>query len=133
MTNLKHTQMQPPVIIDEAYYDRLEKIANSFLVRSPSVAERLLAEISRADIRSTNEMPSDVINIGSKITYRDEILKKEHTVFLVFPVDADITKQRVSVLTPIGTALIGISKGASIDWETNNGELRHLTILDVKN
>lgn len=52
---------------------------------------------------------------------------------MVFPVDADITKQRVSVLTPIGTALIGISKGASIDWETNNGELRHLTILDVKN
>jgi regulator of nucleoside diphosphate kinase len=52
---------------------------------------------------------------------------------LVFPVDADITKQRVSVLTPIGAALIGIGKGASIDWETNSCELRHLTILDVKN
>lgn len=89
MTNLKHTQMQPPVIIDEAYYDRLEKIANSFLVRSPSVAERLLAEISRADIRSTNEMPSDVINIGSKITYRDEILKKSIRYswsFLLMPI-----------------------------------------------
>jgi regulator of nucleoside diphosphate kinase len=133
MTNLKHTQIEPPVIIDKAYYDRLKKIANSFLDRSPNVAERLLDEISRADIRPTDQMPPDVITIGSEITYRDEILKKDHTVFLVFPVDADITKQRVSVLTPIGAALIGIGKGASIDWETNSCELRHLTILDVKN
>ena len=133
MTTLKHTQVEPPVIIDEGYYDRLEKIANSFLDRNPKVAERLLDEISRADIRPTDAMPSDVITIGSEIKYRDEILNKDHTVFLVFPIDADIAKQCVSVLTPIGAALIGISKGASIDWETNSGELRHLTILDVKN
>lgn len=44
---------------------------------------------------------------------------------------ADIEKRRISILTPVGAALIGLAEGASIDWETNSGETRHLTILKV--
>jgi regulator of nucleoside diphosphate kinase len=53
-------------------------------------------------------------------------------VTLVYPEDADIAQRKVSVLTPIGTALIGLREGHAITWETPNGELRQLTVLSVQ-
>jgi regulator of nucleoside diphosphate kinase len=53
------------------------------------------------------------------------------TVTLVLPGEADIAERKVSVLTPIGAALIGLAQGASIDWETRDGESRELTVLQV--
>jgi regulator of nucleoside diphosphate kinase len=49
----------------------------------------------------------------------------------VFPSDADIAERRVSVLTPIGAALIGLARGASISWETRTGQRRELTVIAV--
>lgn len=123
---------EPPVIIDAAHYERLHSMANHFLQRNPDVAERLLEEISRADIRESGEVPATVINLGSKVTYRDDTTQTTQTVYLVWPSDADIEKKQVSVLTPIGAALIGLSEGASIDWVTNGGKTRRLTILKVE-
>jgi regulator of nucleoside diphosphate kinase len=51
------------------------------------------------------------------------------TVTLVYPQEADISKGRISVLTPIGTALIGLPVGKSIDWTTRTGETKRLTVL----
>jgi regulator of nucleoside diphosphate kinase len=53
-------------------------------------------------------------------------------VTLVYPDEADITKGRVSVLTPIGTALIGVAAGNSIGWRTRSGEMKRLTVLQVR-
>jgi regulator of nucleoside diphosphate kinase len=53
-------------------------------------------------------------------------------VTLVYPGEADISQGRVSVLTPIGTALIGLGVGKSIAWETRTGELRQLTVMQVR-
>lgn len=122
---------EPEVIIDAAYYDRLEKIAYGAQQRFPSVAARLLQEIDRGLIVSSEKMPADVVNIGSEVTYRDDISGSDHTVTLVLPAEANISEGRVSVLTPVGAALIGLSEGASIDWETNAGERRQLTIIQV--
>lgn len=122
---------QPQVIIDAAYYDRLERIAYGAQQRFPSVAARLLQEIDRGLILPSEKMPADVVNIGSEITYRDDMSGRDHTVTLVLPVGANISEGRVSVLTPVGAALIGLSEGASIDWETNAGERRQLTIIRV--
>jgi regulator of nucleoside diphosphate kinase len=78
------------------------------------------------------EMPGDVVNIGSEVSFRDEVRGREQTVTVVLPADADIAKGRVSVLTPIGAALIGLRAGASIGWETREGEERRLTVLAVR-
>ena len=53
-------------------------------------------------------------------------------VTLVYPEHADISQRKVSVLTPVGTALIGLRTGDSIMWETPNGELRQLTVFSVR-
>lgn len=122
---------EPPVLLDAAYAERLHGLASTLLQRAPDVAERLLHEIERADVLPSSELPADVVNIGSDVTFRDEATGRTQTVTLVFPPDADIAAGRVSVLTPIGAALIGLAAGASISWETRTGEERILIVTQV--
>lgn len=68
--------------------------------------------------------------MGSVVELRDETMGKVQAVTLVYPGNADISQGR-SVLTPIGAALIGLSAGDCITWETRTGELRQLTVLRI--
>lgn len=123
--------LEPPIIVDAAYVDRLHGLALAALRRNPEVGERLLEEVERAQIVPSAAMPSCVVNIGSRLTYRDEIADEIHTVTLVFPSEANIADGRISVLTPVGAALVGLHEGASIDWQTRNGDHKILTVIGV--
>jgi len=122
----------PTVVIDEAYYDRLESLALGGMERSLAAAERLLEELERAEVLPSEQVPANVVNIGSKMIYRDEDTGQNHSAVLVFPGEADISQQRISVLTPVGAALIGLSEGQSINWLSRDGRERRLTVLEVK-
>lgn len=121
----------PPVLLDATQVERLYGLAESLSVREPDVAERLLNEINRAAVVSPGDLPPKVVSIGSSVTYHDETSQSEKTVTVVFPHDADIASQRISVLTPIGAALIGLAEGSAINWQTRNGEVRKLMITRV--
>ncbi|MFT3973961.1 MAG: nucleoside diphosphate kinase regulator [Amaricoccus sp.] len=122
----------PPIVLDAAWSDRLEELAAVASRRGlAAVGDRLMAEVARATVLPTAEMPADVVNIGSTVRYRDETTGREHTVTLVLPPDVDIDRGRISVLTPVGAALIGLRSGAGIGWETREGEARRLTVLSV--
>ncbi len=122
---------EPPVFLDAAYADRLQNLAIGASVRTPEVSERLLHEIDRATVLPTGTLPRNVVNIGSHVTYRDNTLGNTQSVTLVMPGEADISARRVSVMTPIGAALIGLAEGAEIAWATRGGEVRRLTIQKV--
>ena len=124
-------QFEPPVVLDQAYSDRLEALAAGASRRLPEVGERLMAEVARATVVPSDAMPADVVNIGSRVRFRDDVTGREQAVVVVLPPDADIGRGRVSVLTPIGAALIGLAAGATIGWETRDGEERRLTVLEV--
>src|SRR5690606_21469110 len=111
---------------------RLQDIAVSFAKIAPEVSEELLAEMERAEVRPSSEVPADVVNMGSEVTYRDDETGRTRTVQLVYPEDADISANRVSVMTPVGAALLGLSVGAQMDWESRDGETRTMTILKVR-
>src|SRR5690606_9050866 len=115
----------PPVTLDAAIVERLQGMAMAVMERTPKVAERLLQEIERSRVVPSADLPADVVTIGSRVTFTDESTREARTVTLVLPPDADIAEHRVSVLTPIGAALIGLSQGASISWETRSGVTRH--------
>ncbi len=123
---------RPALILDAAHFDRLQDIAMSFAKIAPEVSEELLAEMERAEVRPSNEVPADVVNMGSEVTYRDDETGRTRTVQLVYPEDADISANRVSVMTPVGAALLGLSVGAQMDWESRDGETRTMTILKVR-
>lgn len=122
----------PTVVIDEAYYDRLESLAMGGMERAQAAAERLLEELERAEVLPSEEVPQNVVNIGSEVTYSDDEGDRSHTVCLVFPAEADISQNRISVLTPVGAALIDLSEGQSITWLSRDGKERRLTVLEVK-
>lgn len=121
----------PPLLIDDAHYERLQALAFAAMSRSPETASRLLDEIGRAETRPSERIPANVVNIGSDVTFRDDDSGRIQTVRLVFPNEADIGASRVSVLTPIGTALIGLAEGHRMDWERRDGATGRLTVLKV--
>jgi regulator of nucleoside diphosphate kinase len=121
----------PLVVLDIAQADHLEALAAGAMRRAPGLADRLLTEIARAVIVPNGDLPPDVVAIGREVSYRDETTGREQTVILVLPQDADIARNRASVLTPIGVALIGLREGASFSWETRSGEPRRLTVTRV--
>lgn len=123
---------KPRVTVDGAIIDRLEALASGALSRNPDLADQLLGEISRAHVTKPGKLPTDVVSIGNLVTYLDEETEREHQITLVFPEDADIALNRVSVLTPIGTGLIGLNVGARIRWQMRDGTLRDLSVISVE-
>jgi regulator of nucleoside diphosphate kinase len=65
----------------------------------------------------------------SRFVFKDESTGEARTVSLVYPGEEDIDDGRISILTPVGAALLGLSEGQSIEWETRIGESRTLTVL----
>ena len=122
---------RPKIVISAASLPRLEALAERFLERDSALADRLLDELARARIVDQHKMPANVAAIGNVVTYRDGTTGEERTVTLVFPGEADIAHQKVSIMTPIGIALIGLKEGASFYWDTREGERRMLTIVRV--
>ncbi len=121
----------PKIHLDKTLVGRLEALAASVMRRAPDVGERLIDEIARAKLVAPASMRDDVVTIGSEVTYRDLGMARLHTVSVVYPEDADIEKGRISVLTPVGVALLGLSQGAVISWTTRDDETRQLQVLAV--
>jgi regulator of nucleoside diphosphate kinase len=131
MTRLTTSTRLPKILLDKTLVGRLEALAASMMRRSPEVGERLMDEIARAKLVAPDKLRSDVVTIGNEVTYRDLGNDRVQTVILTYPEDADIDQHRISVLTPIGVALLGLSVGASISWATRDDETRTLEVLKV--
>jgi regulator of nucleoside diphosphate kinase len=93
-------------------------------------AEELLAEIKRARIVSDKELPADVIRLNSVIHLRDKTANKQMQLILVTPKQANIKEKKISVMSPVGIALIGCRKGQQVKWRVPIGE-RQFLITDV--
>lgn len=121
----------PPITLIPADRERLEALAHASLDRYPQTAGYLAREIERARVLDDAES-ADFVRMGSTVSFRDDSNGQVREVTLTYPDRADIAAQRVSVLTPIGAALIGLSKGQRIEWQNPAGEWRTLTVLAVK-
>lgn len=119
----------PPITIVRGDMDKLIRLANAAEGRFAQTGEFLAREIDRADVIEDFERRPGLVAMGSRVTFRDDITGQIRTVALVYPEDADLAKNRISVLTPVGAALIGLSVSQSIEWETLEGERRSLTVL----
>ncbi len=84
--------------------------------RDGAAAERLAAELDRAIIVDPGHMPPDVVTIESRVTFDDARTGTVREVVLVYPAAADASAGRISVLAPIGAALLGLRVGDSIEW-----------------
>jgi len=82
-------------------------------------------------VREPQDMPADVITMNSRARFREEGTGREYELTLAYPKDANAEAQRVSIFSPAGSALLGLSAGQSIDWITPDGKALHLKVLEV--
>lgn len=130
MPDSNNNRRKPPITIRQSDHGALTRLAESIAERNPAVSEELLAELDRARIVDDTRLRDDVVHMGSRLRYTSD-LGEDRTVTLVFPGEADIAEGRISVLTPIGAALIGLSQGQSIDWTARDGRVHRLTVESV--
>ena len=116
----------------DAEADLLADLAIALEPRSPALAKLILDEIDRAEILSTESVPTDTIRIGSVVEFVNEMTGRTHCVRLVLPFEADISQGSISVLTYAGAGLIGLSSGQSIVWPDRSGSVRTLRVQAVR-
>jgi len=122
------TQTNNIVVADSDYRKLLALIDNT---DSPA-AEALDTELSRAEIVPDHKLPADAVAMDSTVSFRDLDSGAETTVTLVFPRHADVNTMKISILSPVGSALIGLRVGGQIDWPLPGGRHRRLEVITVK-
>ena len=134
-TNLKSKSeiVLPPITVREDEARRLNALASSCATLFPRVAHFLAQEMERASVVTNNFELRGVVRMGSQVRYCDDATGEVRDVVLVYPHEADIALKRVSVLTPVGAALIGLSVGQAIEFQTPGHNKRSLTLLGVSN
>jgi regulator of nucleoside diphosphate kinase len=123
---------RPPIILAETDAERLSALALQAEHASPEIAHLLLEEIERADIRRDPEVPDHVVRMHSIVQFVDGAHGRNRTVVLVYPSEADIALGKVSILTHIGSGLIGLGANQQIRWPGRDGRERLLSIVQVK-
>jgi regulator of nucleoside diphosphate kinase len=124
-------EKQPSIILSRLDVERIESLLENPALRDSPAAERLRAEFDRAEIVEPRDMPADVVSMNSSADCVDESSNKHHTLTLVYPKDADADAGRISVLAPVGSALLGLRVGQTIDWPGQGGRTLRLRVTAI--
>jgi regulator of nucleoside diphosphate kinase len=124
---------EPEIQITMNNRERLDQLLSDHApIRSWRAVEFLVRELMRASVVSDDEIASDVVTMGSRVTFREGHGAPD-TVTLVYPGESHLYEDSLSVLTPLGAALLGLSKGQAISFPKPQGGMRTVTILEVAN
>lgn len=134
MSKAQQTQyaVRPRIVVTAGEHAVLTGLAEKAIERDSPIGEYLVEELSRASIVPDDDCSPTIVRMGSTVTYREDASGRVRTVTLVYPREANIDQQRISVLTPIGAALIGLSPSQTIEWPTPGGGMETLTVMDVR-
>lgn len=121
----------PPITVSSLDLERIEELLDSAANKKLPGIEALRTELNRANILDPDEIPADLVTMNSTIVFRDEETTNEYELTLVYP-DASSQPSAVSILAPVGSALLGLSIGQSISWQVPGGRNLQLRVLDVK-
>ena len=128
MSTHKNSNRRTPITVAEADHDLLTDLALGALGKAPG-AVLLFEELARAKVEAA--LPPFVVGMGSvaTFTYNDS---RYRDYMLVYPQSADFTKQRISVLTPVGAMLLGLAEGQAIEWTSDDGVTHRIALEQVK-
>ena len=124
-------EQKPPITISSLDAARLEKMLDSFGSKQIPNKEDLQVELDRANIVEPEEMPHDVVTMNSTVIFRMESSNTEFSLTLVYPNDIGDGTGKISILAPVGSALLGLREGDEISWPKPGGGLLKVRILKV--
>ena len=118
----------PPLVISRLDCERLEPLLDA---AGADAYPELRAELERSELREPADMPGDVISMNSHVRFRDLDSGVERDITLVYPRDADGSGRNVSILAPVGSALLGLRIGQAIDWPMPGGRATRLEVVGI--
>ncbi len=122
--------MSQNIILTTGTYDLIKDHVRRKKV-TPQEEELLLGELKNASPVLRKNLPEDIVSINRKVTYKNHVNNEEKTILLVGPEKAKASKNKVSVLSDEGIAMIGYKVGDVVEWPAKKGNLK-LEILKVE-
>ena len=122
---------QPPIQISTRDLARLEQLLDTLPPTAGVGIEALEAELGRATIVSPEQLPPDVVTMNSTVCFQLAGSHQPFTLTLVYPHEVNHRQDSLSILAPVGSALLGLRKGDSIRWPGPGGKSLEVTIVDV--
>lgn len=122
----------PSIILTRLDVQRLERLIDSLDESTPGVAA-LQDELDRADtVVGHEEVPAGVVTMNSRVHCREQGSGKDYHLTLVYPKDANADEGKISILAPVGSALLGLQAGQHIDWPAPGGKTLKLELIEVE-
>lgn len=122
---------RPKIIISSLDAERLEALLDSLPDGAFPGKADLRAELARADIVAPEDVPANVVSMNSTVRFRVESSSEEFRLTLVYPKDMDSSGTKISILAPVGSALLGLSHGDEIEWPKPGGGLVRVRIEEI--
>ena len=126
---------KPNLIISLTDRDQLQTLINSARLDSRvplAILNSLEGELARAEVVTAWEVPADVVTMNSLVTFVDLTTDEEESYTIVYPRDADLLNDKISIFAPVATALLGYRVGDIVEWAVPAGN-RSLKIMTVEN
>lgn len=120
---------KPKIILAKDVYEKLSKLIDS--VPEDAITDQLVDELERAKLVAAQKLPDDVVTMHSQVTFTVQSTGKTFTYTLVYPTELDNTADKLSVLSPIGSAIIGLQKGQEIDWPISKAQRTTVKVESV--
>lgn len=121
---------RPPIILTSRDYERLEALLESLPAGGLANKAALEAELERAEIVPPEQVPGNVVTMNSTVRFTIAQSGEEFTLTLVYPKDAT-EPGRISVLAPVGSALLGLTVGDELDWPRPGGGVSTVRVTDI--
>lgn len=107
---------RPDIVISSLDAERLERLLTSLPHADFPGKDDLEEELARATIVAPDEVPPDVVTMNSTVRFRVDTAAEDFTLKLVYPQDSGKGSDSISILAPVGSALLGLTQGDEIDW-----------------
>lgn len=122
---------KPTLTISELDAERLDTLLAQAAYANSPIAKVLNEELDRAEILPPQEIPADVVTMNSKVRFTEGNEGEEHIRTLVYPAALKDTNEQLSVMAPLGAALLGLRVGSSITWTMPNGKESLINVLEL--
>ena len=123
--------MKPRIVLSSLDAERLEILMDSLTDAVFPGKKNLEEELVRADVVDPRDIPATVVTMNSTVRFKVEPLADEFLLTLVYPKDSDAANGKISILTPVGSALLGLSQGDQIEWPKPDGGLLNVHIEEI--
>ena len=122
---------KPQIVLTSQDLDRLETLLESLPSNAFPGKEELRAELDRAEIVEPHQIPPTVVTMNSTVRFGIDTSGEDFCLTLVYPKDVDGSGEKISILAPVGGALLGLSTGDEIEWPRPGGGTIKVRIMEV--